>query len=327
MEVLDEVKKQGFVTSELAKEKNLIEEIARLKKEKNAVILAHYYQQEEIQDIADYIGDSLGLAQEAAKTNADVILFAGVHFMGETAKIINPNKKVIIPDLNAGCSLADSAPTEKFKNFLKQYPYHKVISYINCSAEIKALSDIICTSSNAVKIVDSLPKDAKIIFAPDINLGRYVAKKTNRNMVLWDGACEVHVEISADKLKMIQGKYPNAKLIAHPECQQNVLDEADFIGSTTALLKYVKENEANTFIVATEVGIIHKMKEAVPHKKLIPAPANANNTCACSECPYMKLNTLAKIHASLVHLQPEIFVPEQTRLKALKAVNKMLALS
>jgi len=327
MEVLDEVKKQGFVTSELAKEKNLIEEIARLKKEKNAVILAHYYQQEEIQDIADYIGDSLGLAQEAAKTNADVILFAGVHFMGETAKIINPNKKVIIPDLNAGCSLADSAPTEKFKNFLKQYPYHKVISYINCSAEIKALSDIICTSSNAVKIVDSLPKDAKIIFAPDINLGRYVAKKTNRNMVLWDGACEVHVEISADKIKMIQGKNPNAKLIAHPECQQNVLDEADFIGSTTALLKYVKENEANTFIVATEVGIIHKMKEAVPHKKLIPAPANANNTCACSECPYMKLNTLAKIHASLVHLQPEIFVPKQTRLKALKAVNKMLALS
>jgi len=327
MEVLEDVKQKGFVTANIDKEKDLITEIARLKKEKNAVILAHYYQQEEIQDIADFIGDSLGLAQEAAKTNADVILFAGVHFMGETAKIINPNKKVIIPDLNAGCSLADSAPTGKFKDFLKQYPNHTVISYINCSAEIKALSDIICTSSNAVKIVDSLPKDTQIIFAPDINLGKYVAKKTGRDLVLWDGACEVHVEISADKLMMLQGKYPNAKLIAHPECQEKVLKEADFIGSTTALLKYVKENEATEFIIATEVGIIHKMKEAVPHKKLIPAPANTNNTCACSECPYMKLNTLEKIYASLVHLQPEIFVPEETRLKALKSVNRMLEMS
>ena len=327
MDIITQVKEQGFVTAELGKEKNLIEEIQRLKKEKNAVILAHYYQQEEIQDIADYIGDSLGLSQEAAKTDADVILFAGVHFMGETAKILSPNKKVIIPDLNAGCSLADSAPTDKFEEFLKQYPNHTVISYINCSAEIKALTDIVCTSSNAVQIVDSLPKDEKIIFAPDINLGRYVAKKTGRDMVLWDGACEVHIEISADKLKMLQGKYPNAKLIAHPECQENVLDEADFIGSTTALLKYVQENEATEFIVATEVGIIHKMKQAVPHKKLIPAPANTDNTCACSECPYMKLNTLEKIHASLVHLQPEIFVPEETRLKALKSVNRMLELS
>jgi quinolinate synthase len=327
MDITTQVKEQGFVTADLAKEKNLIAEIERLKKEKNAVILAHYYQQEEIQDIADYIGDSLGLSQEAAKTNADVILFAGVHFMGETAKILSPDKKVIIPDLNAGCSLADSAPTDKFEAFLKQYPNHTVISYINCSAEIKALTDIVCTSSNAVKIVDSLPKDEKIIFAPDINLGRYVAKKTGRDMVLWDGACEVHIEISADKLKMLQGKYPNAKLIAHPECQENVLDEADFVGSTTALLKYVQENEATEFIVATEVGIIHKMKQAVPHKKLIPAPANTDNTCACSECPYMKLNTLEKIHASLVHLQPEIFVPEKTRLKALKSVNRMLELS
>lgn len=327
MNIITQVKEQGFVTAELGKEKNLIEEIQRLKKEKNAVILAHYYQQEEIQDIADYIGDSLGLSQEAAKTDSDVILFAGVHFMGETAKILSPNKKVIIPDLNAGCSLADSAPTDKFEEFLKQYPNHTVISYINCSAEIKALTDIVCTSSNAVQIVDSLPKDEKIIFAPDINLGRYVAKKTGRDMVLWDGACEVHIEISADKLKMLQGKYPNAKLIAHPECQENVLDEADFIGSTTALLKYVQENEATEFIVATEVGIIHKMKQAVPHKKLIPAPANTDNTCACSECPYMKLNTLEKIHASLVHLQPEIFVPEETRLKALKSVNRMLELS
>ncbi|MDG1477705.1 MAG: quinolinate synthase NadA [Vicingaceae bacterium] len=327
MDVIEQVKKQGFVTAELQKEKDLISEIARLKKEKNAVILAHYYQQEEIQDIADYIGDSLGLSQEAAATNADVILFAGVHFMGETAKILSPDKKVIIPDLNAGCSLADSAPTPKFEAFLKDYPEHTVISYINCSAEIKALSDIICTSSNAVRIVDSLPKDEKIIFAPDINLGRYVAKKTNREMVLWDGACEVHIEISADKLKMLQGKYPNSKLIAHPECQQDVLDEADFIGSTTALLKYVTENDAPEFIVATEVGIIHKMKEATPNKTIIPAPVHENNTCACSECPYMKLNTLEKIHASLTHLQPEIFVPEDTRLKALKSVNRMLELS
>jgi quinolinate synthase len=327
MNIIEQVKQQGFVTADLQKEKDLISEIARLKKEKNAVILAHYYQQEEIQDIADYIGDSLGLSQEAAATNADVILFAGVHFMGETAKILSPDKKVIIPDLNAGCSLADSAPTDKFKAFLKEYPDHTVISYINCSAEIKALSDIICTSSNAVKIVDSLPKDEKIVFAPDINLGRYVAKKTNRDLVLWDGACEVHIEISADKLKMLQGKYPDAKLIAHPECQQDVLDEADFIGSTTALLKYVAEKDAPEFIVATEVGIIHKMKQAAPNKTIIPAPIHENNTCACSECPYMKLNTLEKIHASLTHLQPEIFVPENTRLKALKSVNRMLELS
>lgn len=327
MDIVEQVKEQGFVTADLQKEKDLISEIARLKKEKNAVILAHYYQQEEIQDIADYIGDSLGLSQEAAATDADVILFAGVHFMGETAKILSPNKTVIIPDLNAGCSLADSAPTDKFEAFLKEYPDHTVISYINCSAEIKALSDIICTSSNAVKIVDSLPKDAKIIFAPDINLGRYVAKKTNRDLVLWDGACEVHIEISADKLKLLQGKYPNSKLIAHPECQQDVLDEADFIGSTTALLKYVAENDAPEFIVATEVGIIHKMKQAAPDKTIIPAPIHENNTCACSECPYMKLNTLEKIHASLTHLQPEIFVPEDTRLKALKSVNRMLELS
>lgn len=327
MNIVEQVKQQGFVTTDLQKEKDLISEIARLKKEKNAVILAHYYQQEEIQDIADYIGDSLGLSQEAAATNADVILFAGVHFMGETAKILSPDKTVLIPDLNAGCSLADSAPTDKFEAFLKEYPDHTVISYINCSAEIKALSDIICTSSNAVRIVDSLPKDEKIIFAPDINLGRYVAKKTNRDLVLWDGACEVHIEISADKLKMLQGKYPNSKLIAHPECQQDVLDEADFIGSTTALLKYVAENDAPEFIVATEVGIIHKMKQAAPNKIIIPAPIHENNTCACSECPYMKLNTLEKIHASLTHLQPEIFVPEDTRLKALKSVNRMLELS
>jgi len=321
-----QIQNDGFVTAELGG-KNLVDEINRLKKEKNAVILAHYYQQEDIQDIADFIGDSLGLSQEAAATDADVIIFAGVHFMGETAKILNPDKVVIIPDLNAGCSLADSTPTDKFKEFLDVHPGYTVVSYINCSAEIKALSDIICTSSNAIKIVESLPKDAKIIFAPDINLGRYVAKKTGRDLVLWDGSCEVHVEISAAKLQLLLGKHPNAKLIAHPECQQDVLDEADFIGSTTALLKFVQDDPATEFIVATEVGIIHKMKQAVPNKTLIPAPAVTNNTCACSECPYMKLNTLEKIHASLVYLQPEIFVSEDIRLKALKSVNRMLELS
>ncbi len=325
--VLDQVKEQGFVTIDISKEKNLTQEIERLKKEKNAVILAHYYQQEEIQDIADYIGDSLGLSQEAASTDADIILFAGVHFMGETAKILSPNKKVIIPDLNAGCSLADSAPKDKFEAFLKQHPNHTVISYINCSADIKAMSDIICTSSNALKIVNSLPKDDKIIFAPDINLGRFVSKKTGRDMVLWDGECEVHVEISSDKLKLLRKKYPNSKMIAHPECQQDVLNDADFIGSTTALLKFVQDDECEEFIVATEVGIIHKMKEVAPHKIIIPAPANENNTCACSECPYMKLNTLEKIYASLVHEQPQIFVEEETRLLALKSVNRMLSLS
>jgi len=321
-----QIQNDGFVTAELGG-KNLVDEINRLKKEKNAVILAHYYQQEDIQDIADFIGDSLGLSQEAAATDADVIIFAGVHFMGETAKILNPDKVVIIPDLNAGCSLADSTSTDKFKEFLDVHPGYTVVSYINCSAEIKALSDIICTSSNAIKIVESLPKDAKIIFAPDINLGRYVAKKTGRDLVLWDGSCEVHVEISAAKLQLLLGKHPNAKLIAHPECQQDVLDEADFIGSTTALLKFVQDDPATEFIVATEVGIIHKMKQAVPNKTLIPAPAVTNNTCACSECPYMKLNTLEKIHASLVYLQPEIFVSEDIRLKALKSVNRMLELS
>ncbi|GAB4252541.1 MAG: quinolinate synthase NadA [Vicingaceae bacterium] len=325
-QVLKQVETLGYVTAPIEDEALLKEKIKALKKEKNAVLLAHYYQQEEIQDLADYIGDSLGLSQQAAVTDANIILFAGVHFMGETAKILNPSKKVIIPDLNAGCSLADSAPVDKFKAFLEQHPDHMVVSYINCSAEIKALSDVICTSSNAVKIVASLPEDAKIIFAPDKNLGNYVAKKTGRDLVLWDGACEVHVEISKDKLKMLMGKYPEAKLIAHPECKEEVLKEADFIGSTTALLNFVKTDNASVYIVATEVGIIHKMKEAVPDKKLIPAPAVQNNTCACSECPYMKLNTLEKIYASLVHEQPEIFVPEDIRVKALKSVNKMLEL-
>ena len=325
--VQNQVEELGYVTANLPEGKDLGQEIERLKKEKNAVILAHYYQYPEIQDIADYIGDSLGLSQEAAKTDADIIVFAGVHFMGETAKILNPGKKVIIPDLNAGCSLADSAPADKFKAFLDKHPGYTVISYINCSAEIKAMSDIICTSSNAVKIVDSLPKDAKIIFAPDKNLGRYVAQKTGRELLLWDGACEVHIDLSKDKLKLLQGKHPDAKLIAHPECQQDILEDADFIGSTTALLNYVKTQPYQKFIVATEAGILHKMKEAVPEKELIPAPANQENTCACSECPYMKMNTLEKIYASLIHEQPQVFVPEDIRLKALRSIQRMLDLS
>lgn len=324
---LKQINTLGYVTAALPENTSLQHEIERLKKEKNAIILAHYYQQEAIQNIADYIGDSLGLAQEAKKTSADIIVFAGVHFMAETAKILNPNKKVIIPDLNAGCSLADSAPKDKFKSFLKQYPDHKVISYINCSADIKAMSDIICTSSNAIKIVDSFSKDQKLIFAPDINLGKYVAKKTGRNMVLWNGACEVHTEISIDKLNILKDKYPNAKLIAHPECKQELLNEANFIGSTSALLVFVQKDKSQEFIVATEVGILHKMKESVPHKKLIPAPVNENNSCACSKCPYMKQNTLEKIYASLIHEQPEIFVEEEISLKALKSVNRMLELS
>lgn len=327
MDIKAQVEEVGYVMAPDAHEVDLVAEIKRLKKEKNAVILAHYYQHPEIQDIADYVGDSLGLSQQAAGTDADMIIFAGVHFMGETAKVLSPEKKVIIPDLNAGCSLAESAPTDKFKAFVEQHPDHMVISYINCSADVKALSDIICTSSNAVKIVESVPKDQKIIFAPDINLGRYVNKKTGRDMILWDGACEVHVEISAEKLKLLQGKYPEAHLIAHPECKEDVLSEADFIGSTSALLNYVKTNPATEFIVATEAGILHKMKQVVPDKKLIAAPIHENNTCACSECPYMKLNTMEKIYSSLKYEQPEVFVEESVRLKALKSVNRMLELS
>lgn len=323
----DEVKQIGYVSRSVPKDKDLGEEIRRMKKEKNAVILAHYYVDGEIQDLADYIGDSLGLSQQAAATDADIIVFCGVHFMGETAKILSPQKKVIIPDLNAGCSLADSAPADKFAAFKAQYPDHIVLSYINCSAEIKALSDIIVTSSNALKIVESLPKDQKIIFAPDANLGRFVAKKTGRDMVLWDGACIVHIDISQEKLNALRVKYPNAKFIAHPECQEHILSQADFVGSTTALLKYVIEQPETEFIVGTEAGILHKMKQAVPDKKIIPAPANENNTCACSECPYMKMNTIEKLYNTLYYELPEIHVQEAVRLKAYASVMRMLELS
>ncbi len=329
MEILEQVKKYGYVRETAAPNLDLVAEINRLRKEKNAVILAHYYVDGAIQDLADYIGDSLGLSQQAASTPADMIVFCGVHFMGETAKILSPEKKVVIPDLNAGCSLADSAPADKFAAFKAQYPDHLVLSYINCSAEIKALSDIIVTSSNAVKIVEQLPKDQKIIFAPDANLGRYVSKKTGRDMVLWDGACIVHVDISEAKLKALREKYPNALLVAHPECKDNILLQADFVGSTTAILKFVSESAHDEFIVATEAGILHKMKQAAAGtgKKIIPAPATENNTCACSECPYMKMNTVEKLYNALLYEQPEISVPEDIRLKAYQSVDRMLEMS
>ncbi len=325
--LLDEVQRIGYVNKPVADDIDLVAEINRLKKEKNAVILAHYYVDGAIQDLADYIGDSLGLSQQAAATPADMIVFCGVHFMGETAKILSPEKKVVIPDLNAGCSLADSAPADKFAAFKAQYPDHIVLSYINCSADIKALSDIIVTSSNALKIVESLPKDQKIIFAPDANLGRFVSKKTGRDMVLWNGACIVHIDISLEKLNKLRQQYPEAKFIAHPECQEHILSEADYIGSTTALLKYVIDSPEQTFIVGTEAGILHKMRQAAPYKKIIPAPASQNNTCACSECPYMKMNTLEKVYNAMLYEQPEIIVPEDVRVKAYESVARMLELS
>lgn len=304
---------------------DLFEEIARLKKEKNAVILAHYYQDADIQDIADFIGDSLQLSQEAAKTNASIILFAGVHFMAETAKIISPSKKVILPDMAAGCSLADSCPPAAFKAFKDKHPDHVVVSYINCSAAIKALTDIVCTSSNAEKIIESIPKDKKIIFAPDRNLGAYLKKKTGRDMVLWDGACMVHEIFSLEKLLRLKERYPEADVLAHPECEAAILDHADFIGSTTAILNYALQSTKRQFIVVTESGILHQMKKAAPEKEFIPAPPNAN--CACNDCPHMKLNTLEKIYLCLRDESPEIILDEKLRLEASASIERMLAIS
>jgi quinolinate synthase len=287
--------------------------------------LAHYYQEGDIQDIADYIGDSLGLSQQAAKTNADIIVFAGVHFMAETAKILCPQKKVFIPDLKAGCSLADSCPPAAFKKFKDEHPNHLVISYINCTAEIKAMTDIVCTSSNAVQIVNSLPKDQPIIFAPDKNLGRYVNKITGRNMLLWDGSCMVHEIFSAKKIALLKHKHPGAVLIAHPECEETVLDEADFIGSTTALLNYVIKSDKKEFIVATETGILHEMAKRAPGKTLIPAPPE--NNCACNDCPHMKLNTLEKLYDCLKYEKPEVTLAPVLIQQAEKSILKMLEIS
>ncbi len=316
---------KGYLEIDVDPSIDLFEEIKKLKKEKNAILLAHYYQNNDIQDIADYIGDSLGLAQQAEKTNADVILFAGVHFMAETAKILNPTKKVLIPDLKAGCSLADSCPPQRFKNFKDQHPDHIVITYINCTAEIKALSDIICTSSNAVQIVESLPKEQKIIFAPDKNLGAYINKKTGRDMVLWDGSCMVHEIFSLEKLIKLKVQHPHAKIIAHPECEAAILEHADFIGSTTALLNYSKKSSDKEFIVLTETGILHQMQKASPNKTFIPAPPN--NSCACNDCPYMKLNTLEKIYIALKHEQPELLMDAALIEKAKRPIQRMLELS
>ena len=304
---------------------DIFEEINKLKHKKNAVILAHYYQDADIQDVADHIGDSLALAQQAAKTKADLIVFAGVHFMAETAKILNPNKKVVMPDLRAGCSLADSCPADKFAEFKKKYPNHVVISYINCTAEVKALTDIICTSSNAEKIINSVPKDKGIIFAPDKNLGAYMIKKTGRDMVLWNGSCMVHEIFSLEKINHLKEQNPGAKLIAHPECEEPILKIADMIGSTSALLKFTQQDIGNTFIVATETGIIHQMMKASPHKTFIPAPAN--NSCACNDCPHMKLNTLEKLYLCIKNEKPEIILPLQLMQQAESPIRRMLELS
>lgn len=304
---------------------DLFAEICKLKKEKNAVLLAHYYQEGDIQDVADFIGDSLGLAQQAAKTPADIIVFAGVHFMAETAKILNPHKKVLLPDLNAGCSLADSCPPESFSAFKAKHPDHIVITYINCTAEIKALSDIICTSSNAEQIVAGLPADQKIIFAPDKNLGRYIMKKTGRDMVLWDGSCMVHEIFSLEKITKLKAKHPEAKFIAHPECEEPVLKLADFIGSTTALLNFSKKDSAQTYIVATETGILHQMQKESPDKTFIPAPPE--NNCACNDCPHMKLNTLEKLYICLRDEKPEIIMSPELIEASAKPIRRMLDIS
>jgi quinolinate synthase len=304
---------------------DLFQGIEDLKKELNAVILAHYYQEPDIQDIADYMGDSLGLARQAAQTQADVIVFCGVHFMAETAKILNPTKQVLLPDLEAGCSLASGCPEDKFRTFCEAHPDHLVISYINCTAGVKALSDIICTSSNAVAIVNQIPKDRPIIFGPDQNLGRYVSEQTGRDLLLWPGSCIVHELFSEKKLVQLKVQYPEAEIIAHPECEEPVLRHADYIASTTGLLKYTQHSSTTTFIVVTESGIIHQMEKAAPHKKFIPAPPT--NQCACNECPYMRLNTLEKVYLCMKNRTPEVTMDETTRLRALQPIQKMLAMS
>lgn len=316
---------KGYLDLDIDPVLDLEAEITRLKKEKNAIILAHYYQESEIQDIADYIGDSLGLSQKAAKTDADIIVFAGVHFMAETAKMLSPHKKVLLPDLKAGCSLADSCPAPVFKRFKEKYPEHVVVSYINCTAELKTLTDICCTSTNAVQIIESIPPDKKIIFAPDKNLGAYLIKKTGRDMVLWDGTCMVHEIFSLQKIIQLKSRHPEAKFIAHPECEAPLLELADYIGSTSGLLKYTRENPATEFIVATEVGILHQMEKASPHKTFIPAPPN--NSCACNECPHMKRNTMEKLYLCMKYEQPEILLPQWVIDQGRASIDRMLEIS
>lgn len=325
MDILEELNAKGYIDEAIDPSLDLFAEIERLKKEKNAIILAHYYQEPDIQDVADYIGDSLGLSQQAANTDADIIVFAGVHFMAETAKILSPQKKVLLPDLKAGCSLAESAPAHLFSEFKKRYPDHLVINYVNCTAELKAMTDIVCTSTNAVQIVESLPKDQKIIFGPDKNLGAYIMKKTGRDMVLWNGACMVHEIFSMEKITRLKERHPQAKFIAHPECEDAVLKMADYVGSTTGLLKYTVNSDAQEFIVATESGIIYQMEKANPGKTFIPAPPN--NTCACNECPFMKRNTLEKLYLCMKNEMPEVTVPANIIEAARKPIERMLDLS
>ncbi|NDV68396.1 quinolinate synthase NadA [Dysgonomonas sp. 25] len=317
---------KGYLDIEIPQGINLLDEINRLRKEKNAIILAHYYQTGDIQDIADFLGDSLQLARAAEKTDADMIVFCGVHFMAETAKILNPTKKVVLPDLQAGCTLADSCSGEGIREMRKKHPNAIVVSYINCDSTVKAESDIIVTSSNAEQIIRSLPEDQEIIFAPDKNLGRYINQVTGRNMILWDGSCYVHEAFSLEKIGQQMLIYPKAKLIAHPEAQKPVLQIADFIGSTARLLDYVVEDDCEEFIVATEEGILHEMKKRAPHKKLIPAESD-DKTCNCAECQFMKLNNMQKLYLCMQYELPEITLDEEIRLKALRPINKMLELS
>ncbi len=315
----------GFIEEAIDPTLDLFEEIERLKQQKNAILLAHYYQEPDIQDIADYIGDSLGLARQAAATDADFIVFAGVHFMAETAKILNPSKKVLLPDLNAGCSLADSCPADAFAAFRARHPDHVVVSYINCTAAVKALSDIICTSSNAEHLIRQIPEDQPIIFAPDRNLGRYLVRQTGREMLVWDGVCIVHETFSEKKLVRLKVQYPDALVLAHPECEEAVLRHADFIGSTSNIRRFARESDRRQFIVATEEGILHQMRKDCPDKDFIPAPPESG--CQCSQCPHMRLNTLEKLYLCLVHEQPEIVLDEALRLRALQPIERMMAMS
>ncbi len=316
----------GYIDVPIPDNTNIRGEIDRLRKEKNAIILAHYYQTGDIQDIADFVGDSLALAQWAAKTTADIIVLCGVHFMGETAKILCPDKKVLVPDLNAGCSLADSCPATDFEAFVKQHPGHTVISYVNTTAAVKAVTDVVVTSTNAKQIVESFPKDAKLIFGPDRNLGNYINSITGRNMLLWDGACHVHEQFSLEKILELKTCYPEAEVITHPECKQPIIQISDFVGSTAALLKHVIHSDKKQFIVATESGIIHKMRLNCPDKEFIPAPPN-DSTCACNECNFMRLNTMEKLYNCLKFELPEVFVDEEVRKKAVRPIHKMLEIS
>ena len=319
------LERKGFLNLDLDPEMDFAAEIEKLKKEKNAIILAHYYQESEIQDIADYIGDSLGLSQQAAETDADIIVFAGVHFMAETAKMLSPSKKVLLPDLKAGCSLADSCPPHLFKKFKDKFPDHVVISYINCTAELKTLTDICCTSTNAKIIVDSVPEDKGIIFAPDKNLGAYLKKVTGRDLVLWNGTCMVHEIFSHEKITKLMARYPEAKLIAHPECEAHILEKADYIGSTSGLLRFTHTDDSEMFIVATEAGIIHQMELKSPNKTFLPAPPN--NTCACNDCPHMKRNTMEKLYTCMKYELPEIILEDWVIEKGVASINRMLEIS